>query len=80
MIASRIGGLPDLVEDGQTGLLFSPGDSAALAACMRNLRVSQELARELAVNGLRKAQDQLSPRRHLEQLLRVYGDAVMARK
>ncbi|PWF40439.1 glycosyltransferase family 4 protein [Massilia glaciei] len=34
VIASRIGGFPDLVREGETGLLFAPGDSAGLARAM----------------------------------------------
>lgn len=37
VIASRIGGLPELVRDGRTGLLFPPGDAPALAAIMQGL-------------------------------------------
>jgi glycosyltransferase involved in cell wall biosynthesis len=35
VIASRLGGMPDLVQDGVTGLLFQPGDASDLAAKMR---------------------------------------------
>ncbi|MES3020106.1 MAG: glycosyltransferase [Pseudomonadota bacterium] len=35
VIASRLGGFPDLVREGETGLLFTPGDSADLARAMR---------------------------------------------
>jgi glycosyltransferase involved in cell wall biosynthesis len=34
VIASDIGGLPELIEDGRDGLLFPPGDSDALAAIL----------------------------------------------
>jgi glycosyltransferase involved in cell wall biosynthesis len=34
VIGSRIGGIPEFVRDGETGLLFPPGDAAALAAAM----------------------------------------------
>jgi glycosyltransferase involved in cell wall biosynthesis len=37
VIGSRIGGIPELVQEGATGLLFEPGDAAGLAAIMRNL-------------------------------------------
>jgi glycosyltransferase involved in cell wall biosynthesis len=35
VIGSRIGGVPELVRDGRTGVLFEPGDAAGLAAAMR---------------------------------------------
>jgi glycosyltransferase involved in cell wall biosynthesis len=34
MIASRVGGVPEVVDDGETGLLVPPGDVAALAAAL----------------------------------------------
>jgi len=37
VIGSRIGGIPELVTEGRTGLLFEPGDAAALAEIMRGL-------------------------------------------
>lgn len=37
VIASRIGGLPEFVEDGRTGLLFEPGHATQLAAIMQGL-------------------------------------------
>ncbi len=55
VIGSRIGGLPDLVDDGRTGMLVAPGDVAALAAAMRRaldapdvLRAMGSAARERA--------------------------------
>ena len=36
IIASRIGGLPEMVQDGHSGLLFEPGDPSALLQALRN--------------------------------------------
>ncbi len=76
VIASRIGGLPDLIEDGRTGLLFPAGDVEALVKCLR--RISHEAAdtHEMAANALVTARERFSPQRHLEQLLEIYQDAV----
>lgn len=41
VVASRIGGIPELVREGSTGCLFEPGDVAGLAALMRNLATGQ---------------------------------------
>ena len=37
VIASRIGGMPELVREGRTGLLFEPGDAGGLASIMHGL-------------------------------------------
>jgi glycosyltransferase involved in cell wall biosynthesis len=52
VIASSVGGIPDLVQDGVTGLLFPRGDVAALAAAIRRVISSPGLRYELAREGL----------------------------
>ena len=47
VIASRIGGLPEVVEDGVTGLLFEPGDVDDLVGKIRLLWDSPELCRRM---------------------------------
>jgi glycosyltransferase involved in cell wall biosynthesis len=42
VIATRIGGMPDLVADGETGLLVPPGDAGALRAAIDRLLVDKE--------------------------------------
>jgi glycosyltransferase involved in cell wall biosynthesis/GT2 family glycosyltransferase len=48
VIASRVSGLPELVRDGETGLLTPPGDAAALADALRALRAEPGAAIERA--------------------------------
>ena len=38
VVATRLSGIPELVEDGITGLLAEPGDPAGLAAALRTVR------------------------------------------
>ena len=51
VIASRVGGLPEAVKDGETGLLVPTGDSAALAAAIGRLAADPMLARRLGAQG-----------------------------
>jgi glycosyltransferase involved in cell wall biosynthesis len=44
-VASTVGGNPELVREGETGLLFAPKDAAALAAQLRRLVFDQALRR-----------------------------------
>jgi glycosyltransferase involved in cell wall biosynthesis len=48
VIGSRIGGIPELVTQGRTGVLFEPGDTAGLAAIMRDVASGTLVLRGLA--------------------------------
>ena len=48
VIASRVGGIPEVIEDGVTGLLFPPGDAGALAAGLCRLLVDRDRATAMA--------------------------------
>jgi glycosyltransferase involved in cell wall biosynthesis len=54
VIASRIGGLIDLVADGETGLLVQPGDSLALQQSIERLLADPDLRRRMGQAALRK--------------------------
>ena len=75
VVASRVGGLPELVEDGKTGFLFARGDAASLADRLRRLLTDQSLARELGAAGRERLAALRSPARHLDRLLAVYERA-----
>jgi glycosyltransferase involved in cell wall biosynthesis len=57
VIASAIGGLEDVVVDGETGLLVPPGDGAALGAAIRALLGDEELRRRLGEAAVQRARD-----------------------
>ena len=54
-VASRVGGIPEVVEHGVTGLLVAPGDPAALAAAIDAILSQPDLARRLGENARRRA-------------------------
>lgn len=51
VVATRAGGLPEIVDDGVTGVLVPPGDAEALARALATLVSSPTLAREMGVKG-----------------------------
>jgi glycosyltransferase involved in cell wall biosynthesis len=46
VVATRVGGLPEAIVDGETGVIVPPGDERALAAALRTLLADRELARQ----------------------------------
>ena len=75
VVASRVGGLPELVEDARTGFLFDRGDIEGLAERLRLLLTDQSLAGELGAAGHERLTALRSPGPHLERLLAVYDKA-----
>ena len=70
VVAANVGGVPDLVEDGKTGLLCDPLDAASMGGTVEKILTRPELARALAVEANRQALARFHPtviaRRHLE--------------
>jgi glycosyltransferase involved in cell wall biosynthesis len=60
VVASRIGGITDIVEDGKTGLLVTPGDASELAAALRRLAQDRGLARRLGEAGRAVVEERFS--------------------
>ena len=51
VIASRVGGIPEIIADGETGLLVEPGDSRGLAAALERLLNDASLAERMGSEG-----------------------------
>ncbi len=60
VVATAVGGIKDIVVDGETGLLVAPGDADALAAAMDSLLLSPERASALGEAGLQRIQASFS--------------------
>ena len=60
VIATKVGDIPEIIEDRKNGLLIEPGDAKALAAAILEFIGDPTLAAHCATNGLRYANDHFS--------------------
>jgi glycosyltransferase involved in cell wall biosynthesis len=77
VVASRIGALPEVVEEGVTGLLAEPGDPASWAEALSRLR-EDELSLQLGEGAYRAWAERYTPERNLEMLEAIYREAIAA--
>jgi len=69
VIASRVGGIPDLVKDGLTGFLFEAGNTRELAEKLKILMSDKSMAIEMGKRGRELIQNQFSNEKYLENYL-----------
>jgi starch synthase len=74
VVASRVGGLPDIVEHGVGGLLVPPGDPAALAAALCRLLEDRDLAGALAARGQERVRRDFGEETILPRYARLYAE------
>jgi glycosyltransferase involved in cell wall biosynthesis len=79
VIASDLGGMSELVNDGERGLLAPPGDAGALAAAMRWMANNPGRAREMGKKAQRYALETHAPESHYKKILKIYEDMVAGR-
>lgn len=75
VVATRVGGLVDAVEDGVTGILVPPGDPAALRAAVERLLGDAELRARLGSAARARAGGLFSRRVAAERTVALYGEA-----
>lgn len=74
VVATRVGGTPELVIDGQTGLLVERGDPDALARAISRLLGDEALRAALGTAARRHVTEALSVEDGLDRLLALYGE------
>ena len=80
VIASRAGGMAEVVADGETGLLVEPGDAESLAAALRRLLADPGLRERFGRAGRARFEEQFSVRAMVEGALAAYRRAVAAHR
>jgi Glycosyltransferase len=72
VIGSNTGGIPDIIQDGETGLLVAEKDVFGLSNAILSLIENENLRNELAVNGYNRVREKFSWERVAESYLSVY--------
>ena len=78
VIATRVGGIADIVQDGETGILVAQRDPRALADAIDRLLEDPVLAERLGIGGYEYARQHFAWPAVLEQTLALYAMAVPA--
>jgi len=73
VVASNVGGIPEVVVDGETGLLVPPGHSASLAQAVLLLLKDKELARQMGKAGRKRLRNYFTRERAIKELEQIYA-------
>jgi glycosyltransferase involved in cell wall biosynthesis len=76
VVATRVGGVPSLIEDGQTGILIEPRDSRGLASAIIRLWRTPSLSAAVSRAAKRQAQAQNHPSVVADRMMDIYRDII----
>ena len=76
VIASRLGSMAEIVEDGVTGLLFTPGDADDLAAKVRWAADHPDEMRRMGLNARKVYERKYTPEANYRRLITIYEEAI----
>lgn len=76
VIASDIGGIPELVRHGETGLLYPAGDAGTLKSHLLTMMKDPDVRKTYGANARRTAETSFSLDQHNAELLRLYQNVI----
>ncbi len=79
VVATRVGGIPEIIRDGVTGLLVPPGDESALANAIGSLLENRETAAEMGRNARRDVADRFTPESQLSRHVELVAERLPGR-
>jgi glycosyltransferase involved in cell wall biosynthesis len=72
VVSSNLGGVPEVVFDGQTGYMFEPGDSNGLAAAIMNLWTDREAYWKMCIRARKLIEERFDKESQFEQFLQHF--------
>ncbi len=79
IVASDVDGIPDVIENGKSGILIPPGDGQKLAAELTKIKRDKDLAKRLAAGGKART-EKFTPEAMAEKYFRLYGELLAKEK
>ncbi len=79
VVAADHGGLPEILRDGMTGTLVTPGDPAALAAALARLHGDRALRERLGAAAAADVRERFAPKRLLDRTQNLYDELIEKR-
>lgn len=76
VIASRIGAIPEIVTDGQEGLLVAPGDVDELKQAISRLFADNDLVKQMGQKARRKVEECYRPKNYIDRLDLIYNQVL----
>jgi glycosyltransferase involved in cell wall biosynthesis len=73
-VGSRVGGIPEMIVEGETGFLIPPQDAASLASALRGLIEDAALRTRLGTSGRSRAESMFSVAAHVARVQGVYDE------
>ncbi|MDO8137666.1 MAG: glycosyltransferase family 4 protein [Candidatus Brocadiales bacterium] len=72
VVATAVGGIPEMITNLETGLLVPAGDAEAMAHCILRLRKDEKLRKRLTVKAGKRVQELFDPTQTVEQTVQLY--------
>lgn len=80
VVATRVGGVPGVIEEGFSGRLVPPGDAGALAEAIRDILLDPEQGRRMAENAFATVRETFSADAMTQRYLEIYGEVRSLRR
>ncbi|HEY2842204.1 MAG TPA: glycosyltransferase [Bryobacteraceae bacterium] len=72
VVATSVGGIPEIVTHGESALLVTPGDVAAMSASIARLLADKSLAQSLAARARERILEHHTPEARVQRLIDIY--------